>query len=447
MAEDRISELKKRIEELPKGYISRKVISGKEHLYLQWRDGSNIRSRYIKESEKESFIAAIEERKALQEELSVAEGRVEYKAAPRYYLKWGDDVVGEIRNDLCVQFVSPDLNQTVKEYVSETGIWSRDDLVDFLKDRIVSPYRRDIEQILARLGLSSYDVIDVALATHAVSAKDMFWISETADAHFSDAVTDVFDSVFSRREDLTGDSVDTPEGENVKRYGVYDGKYGIYKRRLSPLTTDIESEIAVYRLADLLGVPCCPCFRTDQDTVFSEFEYDFSKEFIIHFRHILKKQSSGDYLMDLISARPGYLKDLARMICLDFITRQDDRHLSNIAVKMSEEPRGSEETFYPLYDNGRSLFYEDTEETAASAADDVEKYATSFGPSGSYLDHVRILSDMGISFGRLIDLDIDTKKIEEVLTDSGLTGYRLEGSIKWIAACLDILKSLDKDKP
>ena len=34
---------------------------------------------------------------------------------------------------------------------------------------------------------------------------------------------------------------------------------------------------------------------------------------------------------------------------LDFITRQDDRHLSNIAIKIS----GGNESFYALYDRTR----------------------------------------------------------------------------------------------
>jgi hypothetical protein len=35
------------IDSLPKGYLSIKVIKGKPHVYLQWRKGSKIVSRYI----------------------------------------------------------------------------------------------------------------------------------------------------------------------------------------------------------------------------------------------------------------------------------------------------------------------------------------------------------------------------------------------------------------
>ena len=35
------------LQELPKGYISKKKISGKEYCYLQYRDGSKVISQYI----------------------------------------------------------------------------------------------------------------------------------------------------------------------------------------------------------------------------------------------------------------------------------------------------------------------------------------------------------------------------------------------------------------
>lgn len=45
-----------------------------------------------------------------------------------------------------------------------------------------------------------------------------------------------------------------------------------------------------------------------------------------------------------------------RIYPFDFITRQDDRHRSNVAVVHKD----GIDYFYPLYDNGRSLFFEDT---------------------------------------------------------------------------------------
>ena len=431
---------------LPRGYVSKKIINGKERLYLQWRDGDRIRSRYIKESEKEEILNRIAERKVLEKQLRdlnenagiMSDNVREYGRKTAYYLKWADDVIGEIRNDFSVKFINRETNSTIEEYIPEAGEWNRGDFIQFLQERIVSPERRDIEQVLYRCGLTEYDPIQIGIRTHAVSARDLFWIAEKKDDKFKDALTEVFESIFMRKKDLKGDSVDSPEGQNVKRYGVSRGKYGIYKERLTPLSTDVESETAVYLLGKRLGVPCCPCWRTDEKTVFSAFQYDFSREYIVHFRHLISRRIYDDDFRNLVAARPGYIDFFVRMIALDFITRQDDRHLSNIAVKMSEKG----ETAYPLYDNGRSLFYEDDEKTVNKAADNIKEYATSFGPAGTYYDHILDISGMGISFNKLLDLDIDEQEIRNILTEAGFSGYRFEGSVRWIRSCIEILEKL-----
>jgi len=253
-------------------------------------------------------------------------------------------------------------------------------------------------------------------------------------------ITEVFDSVFHQKIDLTGDSIDTPEGYNIKRYGVYNGQYGIYKQRISPLTTDVESEAVVYLLAQKLGISCCPAYRIDKDTVFSAFQYDFSKEYIVHFRRLFEGVRSDNEYQNLISVRPQYKDDIARMILLDFITRQDDRHLSNIAIKMG----GRTESFYPLYDNGRSLFYEDTEEMVRQAVSDPEGYATSFGYSGTYFDYVLEIAEERGGLSGLINLDVSKEEIADVLTEAGFKDYRFDGSLEWILKTLEIIRKLAK---
>ena len=65
-----ISELEKQIFSLPVGYISKKLISGKERYYQQWTENGKIKSKYIKNDELEDFRKKIELRKSLQSKLS-----------------------------------------------------------------------------------------------------------------------------------------------------------------------------------------------------------------------------------------------------------------------------------------------------------------------------------------------------------------------------------------
>ncbi len=363
------------------------------------------------------------------------------------FLKWGNDTIGRINNDRSVDFIFPRFNGTVSVYTKGRSHWSPEEFADFLSERIVSSQRRDIESILYRMGLSSYSIFDVAFKTRAINSRDLIWIAFDENEKMENAVTEVFGSIFGKRIDLEGDSVDTPEGANIKRYGVYNGKYGIYKRRISPLAKDIESELAVYKLGDLLGVPCCTVFRTGEDEIFSQFMYKVQDEQIVHFRRFFESDSAkltspgilvrgtNEY-HNLIAARPQYQLQIIKMIALDFITRQDDRHLSNIAVKISSDG----EDFYPLYDNGRSLFYEDTEETVERAVSDIKGFSTTFGPSGTYYDYVEEIKALGVDFKKLLDLDIKESSVKDVLISSGFTDYRLEGSLEWIMKTVEHLR-------
>lgn len=368
-----------------------------------------------------------------------ADGR-EKKASPAIrFLKWENDVVGTIDKANAVTFIKPNYNEVVSLYSSGAKKWTPEQFAEFLSERVVSRDRRDIEKLLFRCGLSNYDVLRIAEITRGIHPKDLLWIANSEEEQLDTVITDVFDSVFHQKIDLTGDSIDTPEGYNIKRYGVYNGHYGIYKQRISPLTTDVESEVAVCLLAQKLGVPCCPAYRIDKDTVFSAFLYDFSKEYIVHFRRLFDGVRSDNEYQNLISVRPQYKDDIARMILLDFITRQDDRHLSNIAIKMS----GKDESFYPLYDNGRSLFYEDTEEMVAQAVVDPKIYATSFGYSGTYFDYALDIAKERGGLGGLINLDIAKDEIADILKKSDFKGYRFDGALEWILQTIKMIRELN----
>ena len=366
-----------------------------------------------------------------------ADGREKKSQIPAArWLKWDNDVIGTIDKTNAVVFTNPEYNEVVSLYTRNAKSWTSEQFSEFLSERVVSRDRRDIEKILFRCGLSYYNVLRIAEITRGIHPKDLLWIANVEDEQLDEVVTDVFDSVFHQNIDLIGDSIDTPEGYNIKRYGVNGGQYGIYKQRISPLITDVESEVAVFLLAQKLGVPCCPAYRVDKDTVFSAFLYDFSKEYIVHFRRLFDGTRSGNEYQNLISVRPQYKDDIVRMILLDFITRQDDRHLSNIAIKMS----GVNETFYPLYDNGRSLFYEDTEELVSQAAADPMKYATSFGYTGTYLDYVREIAEQRGGLVGLINLNITKDEIISILKEAGFKGYRLPGATEWIIKTIQMVR-------
>ena len=354
------------------------------------------------------------------------------------YFKWENEVIATIDTDNNVHFSLPGYNNVVEMYTGGADSWTSEQFIEFLSERIVNRERRDIERILFRCGLSQYDVLRIVKITRGIHPKDLLWVANFEDERFEHVVTNVFESVFHRKVDLVGDSVDTPEGYNIKRYGVYNNQYGIYKQRINPVTTDVESEVAVYLLAQKLGVPCCPTFRTDKDTIFSAFLFDFSHEYIIHFRRLFNGERSDNEYQNLINVRPQYEDNIARMVLLDFITRQDDRHLSNIAIKIT----GNNECFYPLYDNGRSLFYEDTEEMVKHAVSDLVTYSTTFGYSGTYWDYTCEIAAKHGGLTGLINLSINENEVSAILNEAGFSGYRYDGALAWIMKAITMLSEL-----
>lgn len=57
------------LQELPKGYISKKNIRGKVSYYLQYREGSQVKSKYISAEDLPNIEAQVQRRKQLEASL------------------------------------------------------------------------------------------------------------------------------------------------------------------------------------------------------------------------------------------------------------------------------------------------------------------------------------------------------------------------------------------
>ena len=66
---NRIRQIEEELARLPAGYISKKMISGKERFYLQWMENGKLKSKYIKAADFDRVNTQVETRKRLQAEL------------------------------------------------------------------------------------------------------------------------------------------------------------------------------------------------------------------------------------------------------------------------------------------------------------------------------------------------------------------------------------------
>ena len=134
--------------------------------------------------------------------------------------------------------------------------------------------------------------------------------------------------------------------------GVAKKFIGVYKNRLCVVkfskfshNEDLENEILYKRVADVLTIPCCKVIKTrysGKDCVVSLFEYNPEIDCFQSFKTL--KGDIGNILKN-VSKKSQIMFD--RMLILDFLMSQQDRHMSNLALLNGE--------IYPLFDNAESL--------------------------------------------------------------------------------------------
>ena len=75
--EKKIKQLKSSLSEYPKGVIRRRSIKGKEYFYLQYREGKQIKSDYIRADEVPVISKRIKERKETEEQIRLLQSKAE----------------------------------------------------------------------------------------------------------------------------------------------------------------------------------------------------------------------------------------------------------------------------------------------------------------------------------------------------------------------------------
>jgi len=57
------------IDDLPRGYVSKKAIKGRDYFYLQHREGQSVKSQLIKQGALESILEKLQQKQQLKQEL------------------------------------------------------------------------------------------------------------------------------------------------------------------------------------------------------------------------------------------------------------------------------------------------------------------------------------------------------------------------------------------
>lgn len=131
-----IEDLENQIAALPVGYISKKLINGKERYYQQWTENGKIKSKYIKNDDFEDFQKKIELRKSFQAKLS------ELKSSGAFVEKTS---IGDAQFNLRVMY-----GNDLKDFASQTKTFQKRNCYEQIQKYL---YGESIDKVCLVYGL------------------------------------------------------------------------------------------------------------------------------------------------------------------------------------------------------------------------------------------------------------------------------------------------------
>lgn len=389
---NRIAELTAQIAELPRGYISQKAIGGKTYFYHQWSEQGKKQSRYLHDSEIEPLTKQIELRKRLQAELRELRARptspgknptqesevtqmkctLMHKRTPVAELELDEDSgfiqkIGEI-------FAPEHLPVGI---IPRQGRIDRTAFNDWWTERSIPASRSGVREALETLELSNTKML--LLRCLGLSLSDQYWIRPEGaelqwekinffDNPFSEDIGDVLFGGEKKANALDFSSPDsTSDGNLKKRWKIIDGKRCLIKGGSNPFRQQPFNEVIAAGIMERLGIPHVPYTLTwSREAPYSVCE-DFitgETELVPAWRIIQtqKKRNDVSAYQHFVNCAeglgiPDVVPFLDRMIVLDYIIANEDRHLNNFgAIRNAEtlECLG----MAPIYDSGSSLGYD-----------------------------------------------------------------------------------------
>ncbi len=317
-------------------------------------------------------------------------------------------------------------------------------LNEWWTDRSIPASRSGIREALETLNISSTRML--LARCYGLSLSDHYWICPEGSGltwdqinffnnGFSDDIGDVLFGTRRKPDALDFSSPDnTSDGNLKKRWKIIDGKRCLIKGGSNPFRQQPFNEVIAAGIMERLGIPHVPYTVTWNKgapySVCEDFVTD-NTELIPAWRIIQtqKKNNSTSVYRHFINCCASLgIKDtvpfLDRMIVLDYIIANEDRHLNNFGLLRNAETLdwcG----FAPIYDSGSSLGYDKLAGQIRSGKEIVCKPFKKH-----HEEQLKLVSDFSwIDFDRLSDVD---ELITKTLSAEGAKEYIDESRIKAI---------------
>ncbi len=451
----KIAELTEKIAKLPKGYISQKTINGNVYFYHQWSEGGLKKSKYLRDEEIAGLTGQIEFRKKLQKELAeIKAGRKYSPETQTGFLKCilmhKRTAVVELKFDNETGYIQKIGDVFALEHLPvgvgmKRGTIDRAALNTWWTDRSIPASRSGVREAMETLQIT--DTKMLLIRCFGLSLSDQYWIrpenSELTwekinffENNFSDDIGDVLFGADKKPDHLNFSSPDnTSDGNLKKRWKIINGKRCLVKGGSNPYRQQPLNEVIASEIMRRLNIPHVPYTVTwSKGAPYSVCE-DFISENtelvpawrIIQTQNQPNSKSLYQHFIDCTDALgiPNVREYLDRMIVLDYIIANEDRHLNNFgAIRNAEtlEWLG----MAPIYDSGSSLGYDKSVPMMRDGADVVCKPFKKH-----HEEQLKLVSSFDwIDFSALADIG---GMITGILSDENAKDYMEENRIRVIA--------------
>ena len=334
---------------------------------------------------------------------------------------------------------------TVK--VKDIGIPVRNEIADraafndWWRDRSIPASRSGVREALESLGVA--DTKMLLIRCYGLSLSDQYWICpEGAELRwedinffqndFSEDIGDVLFGERKKKDALNFTSPDsTSDGNLKKRWKIIDGKRCLIKGGSNPFRQQPFNEVIASGIMERLGIPhvsytviwskdapysVCEDFVTEDTELIPAWrllQAKKQKNSTSRYRHLLECCE----LLGIGNITPF----LDRMLVLDYIIANEDRHFNNFGALRNAETL-EWLGMAPIYDSGSSLGYDKMPGQMRSEKDVICKPF-----KNHHAEQLKLVTDFDwIDFDRLCDVD---ELISSVLSCEEAADYIDEGRI------------------
>ena len=342
------------LENLPKGYISKKVIKGHTYFYLQYFENGKLLSKYIPKEKANEIAAQIKRRKELEKAIKlIGPYRPLRKLSNRDKSLSGAIMMGD---RVTARFVDGNISY-IDESTCPLYIKRTKDVSTFLANRILDLSRPNARLLLKTLAIQDKKEEYIALYSRGLCISDNYWFRASgsklkySDICFdNDAYSDlalkgkiVQMPAFGRSPELTA------IGSFEKCWKKIAGEWWMYK---AGKNEEIFSELFCFHLAKLLKIPTAiyefsdGFIRTKNFADKHNFEPMFSLaddneeyEFVFNLLYRLDQNIAQSYIA---------------LLWFDCLVFNPDRHNQNYGL-LRNKKNGNIISLAPNFDNNLAL--------------------------------------------------------------------------------------------